>query len=175
LTVTPLLLAIEPVTLIVQFRNEILTLTGILARVAPRDEAMLMRPLYDPVDARIWLARESSFSTFDPLAAALESMIRVAVHDRLPLAVQEWTDHQALVIVAKSTASPDLTPAQLPKPLCLPPTGPVPTLWAATRGENPTPATVVTMPVITPICLDALAAFVQPLAQTTSAQQKVYA
>jgi HD-like signal output (HDOD) protein/CheY-like chemotaxis protein len=156
-----------------QFRNEILTLTGILARVAPRDEAALMRPLYDPVDARVWLARESTFSTFDPLAAALESMVRLDVRDRLPLAAQEWTDHRALVILAKSPANGNLTPAQLPKPLCLPPTGPVPTLWAVARADNTPPGTGAATPVTLPITLDELAEFCRPLAQATPVPRKV--
>jgi two-component system chemotaxis response regulator CheY len=159
----------------VQFRSEILTLTGILARVAPRDEASLMRPLYDPVDAKVWLARESAFSTFDPLAAALESMVRVDPHDRLPLAAQEWTDHRALVVVAKSASGSKLSPAQLPKALGLAPTGPVPTLWGVSRTDNASPAPDGTKPVTLPITLDDLAAFCQSLAQAAPVPRKISA
>lgn len=156
-----------------QFRNEILTLTGILARVAPRDEAALMRPLYDPVDVRVWLARESSFSTFDPFAATLESVVRVDAHDRLPLATQEWTDHRGLIILAKSPTNGNLTPAQLPKPLCLPPSGPLPTLWAVSRADSAQPASDGTKPVTLPITLDDLATFCKSLAKVPAMPRKV--
>jgi HD-like signal output (HDOD) protein/CheY-like chemotaxis protein len=158
-----------------QFRNEILTLTGILARVAPRDVEALMRPLYDPVDARVWLARESAFSTFDPLAAALESMVHVDVRDRLPLAAQEWTDHRALVILAKTSRSANLTPAQLPKPLGFAPKGPIPTLWTVCRPDSVPVGPEGGTPLILPITLDSLAVFCQSLIPNASMARKASA
>jgi HD-like signal output (HDOD) protein/CheY-like chemotaxis protein len=148
-----------------QLRNEILAMTGILARLSPKEEAEMMRPLVESRDARIWLARDPVFSTFDPMIVALESMGKVELHDRLPLAVSEFEGHQALVILAKSDLSSTLGPTSLAKGVCGTGAGAAPILWGVTRLEAPPGDSRAIEPVLLPIALDELARFVQSAAQ----------
>jgi HD-like signal output (HDOD) protein/CheY-like chemotaxis protein len=145
----------------VQLRNEILAMTGILARLSPKEEKEMMRPLVEAGDARIWLARDPVFSTFDPMIVALESMGKVELHDRLPLAASEFEGHQALVILAKSDLSTSLAPASLAKGVC----AAAPILWGLTRIEAPPGDPRSVEPVLLPISLDELARFVNSAAQ----------
>jgi hypothetical protein len=84
--------------------SQVLSLTVGLARLSRADEAKLLAPMFKKHTATIWLARDSSISTCDPVGLALESLTKVAIHQRLP------TDGDAgeidgLVVVAPSTAA----------------------------------------------------------------------
>jgi len=138
-------------------------LTGTLARLGPREEAALLVPQTNPVDGRVWLARDSSFSTFDPVTAALESMVRVDVRDRLPLAPQEWTDHRGLVTISKTSANSALSPAQLPKAITAAMNGNVPFLWTVARTEGETKDDAGPKPTPLPLSLTDLTEFVKTL------------
>jgi len=159
----------------VQFRSEILALTGILARLGPREEAALLLPQTDAVDARVWLARDSSFSTFDPVTAALESMVRVDVRDRLPLALQEWTDHRGLVTISKTSTNAALSPAQLPKPITAAMNGTVPFLWTVSRVEAETKEIGGIGPKALPVSLSDLTEFIKALPPRPNALRKASA
>jgi two-component system chemotaxis response regulator CheY len=155
-----------------QVRNEILAMTGILARLSPKEEAEMMRPLVEATDARIWLARDAAFSTFDPMIVALESMGKVELHDRLPLAASEFEGHQALVILAKSDLSTHLAPVSLAKDVCGTGAGTAPILWGVTRLEGPAGDPRPIEPILLPISLNELASFVKLAAQKPAVSRK---
>jgi hypothetical protein len=148
------------------FRNEILTLTGVLARLGPADLDALTRPPYAASDARVWLARDATFSAFDPVAAALGSLARaVDVHNRLPLAAREWDGYAALVVSAKGPGASGIGPAEAAKSLAHRPGGPVPCLWLSPRREEAPPAAPSSVDArYGAVSLDDLAAFAASLA-----------
>jgi HD-like signal output (HDOD) protein len=158
----------------VQFRSEILALTGTLARLGPKEEAALLLP-QAAVDGRIWLARDASFSTFDPVTAALESMVRVDVRDRLPLAPQEWTDHRGLVTISKTSANSALSPAQLPKAITAAMNGNVPFLWTVARTEGEPKDAAGPTPTLLPLALTDLTEFVKSLPPRPNVARKASA
>jgi hypothetical protein len=145
----------------VAFRTEILTLTGVLARLGPADLDALMRPPYAPSDASVWLARDATFSSFDPVEAALASLARsVDVQNRLPLAAREWDGYHALVVSARGPTASGIRPAEAAKALAHRPGGPAPCLWLTPRREGPPPAAPPTVAVACgTVSLDELAAF----------------
>jgi two-component system chemotaxis response regulator CheY len=159
----------------VQFRSEILALTGTLARLGPKEEAALLLPQTNAVDGRIWLARDASFSTFDPVTAALESMVRVDVRDRLPLAQQEWTDHRGLVTISKTSTNSALSPAQLPKSITAAMNGNVPFLWTVARTEGEAREDAGAKPTLLPLALTELTEFVKSLPSRQSPLRKASA
>jgi HD-like signal output (HDOD) protein len=146
----------------VAFRNEILTLTGVLARLGPADLDALTRPAYPPAETRVWLARDATFSTFDPVAAALGALARtVSVQNRLPLAPREWDGYDALVVSARGVGASGIGPAEAAKSLAHRPGGPAPCLWTSPRREEGAPPPPPTVRVAAgAVSLDELAAFV---------------
>jgi two-component system chemotaxis response regulator CheY len=159
----------------VQFRSEILALTGTLARLGPREEAALLLPQTNAIDGRIWLARDSSFSTFDPVTAALESMVRVYVRDRLPLAPQEWTDHRGLLTISKTSANSALSPSQLPKAITAAMNGAVPFLWTVSRTEGDVKDAAGVKPTPLPVALTELTEFIKALPSRQNTLRKASA
>src|SRR6185312_10064813 len=91
----------------VSLRSEIFALTAMLARMSAKDEATLMTPPYPHRKVRVWLARDPSLSSFDPIAAALESLSDATISDRLPTS-EEAAGHRGLVVVSRSTTAPGL-------------------------------------------------------------------
>ena len=87
-----------------EFRSEIVGMTLVLARLSAAEERELITPLFPRKKTKVWLARDAVYSTFCPVAAALESMAEVVIHDRLPSAA-EMRGFQGLVIVAPGSAS----------------------------------------------------------------------
>lgn len=94
----------DPATL----RSEVGCLTTTLARLSRGEEAKLNAPLFDASPARVWLARDQSFSSFDPVETCPRSLADVQVHDRLPLATEAAT-LDGLIVVARSPLVPGLT------------------------------------------------------------------
>jgi len=82
---------------------EVFTLTAMLARLSPREDARMTAPLLTRTNCKVWLARDRAFSAFDPLECALRSMAEVSLNDRLPDAAEALecdaivvTTHQAI-------------------------------------------------------------------------------
>jgi CheY-like chemotaxis protein len=95
-----------------EFRAEIYVLTAHFARLSPADQRKLMRGQNAGKSTKVWLARESSFSTLDPIAALLSSNAEVTVSTRLPTDAEMKT-HQAIVVVTRSGTAAGLAPADL--------------------------------------------------------------
>jgi hypothetical protein len=148
-----------------QFRSEILSLTGSLARLPAQEEVEFMKPLYPRASVKLWIARDRAFSAFDPVVAALESLAEVAVRDRLPIEARECAEHRALVVISRSIDTPGFTCPEIKKVL-LRNEGAFPCLRLCSKTQNPTsdPCAAVALP----IPLDRLARFVAQLSDAAS-------
>jgi HD-like signal output (HDOD) protein/CheY-like chemotaxis protein len=126
------------------FRGEIVSLTGILARLGADEEAALLRPRYQPGPARIWLARDAAYAAFCPLEAALTSMASaVTVSTGLPPDVDAWQHVDALVVAARSGSVAGLGHDDIVRAARSRPAGFPPVVWLAGRpAASPAGATL---------------------------------
>jgi HD-like signal output (HDOD) protein len=147
-----------------RFRNRVLAMTNAVARLTAEQQRVFVRPPFDPIDIKVWLARDPSFSTFDPMAAALECMAHVDVRDHLMTAGRDWADYDAVVAVAKSTSTPGFNPAKMPKPLTALPDATSRVLWGVSKNENVSGQTGGPAPVTLPLSLDDLDKFLRSCA-----------
>jgi two-component system chemotaxis response regulator CheY len=152
-----------------QFRSDILALTSAIARLPAAEQDALMRPMFPPANVKVWLARDPTFSSFDPLAAALNGLAQVDVFAELPGQNQDWSDYGAVVVVARSTSMPGFDPTQLPKPSGPRAIGGIPVLWAVAKNEAIATSHRVLTTVTLPLTLDDLARFVRSAAGSASA------
>lgn len=143
-------------------RSEILALTAMLARLTPRDEAELMAPLYPHKSVRVWLAREKTWSSFDPVAAALEALSDVTVQNRLP-DPSEAAECAGIVVVSRTAGTAGFTGAEIARAAqrdnrsC-------PVLWLAGSVDGAGPlGTAGLTPSLWPVPLATLAEFVARL------------
>jgi hypothetical protein len=144
------------------FRSEVFYTTGVLARLSAADAEEVMKPPFDRTTARLWVARESTLSSLDPLTAALEATAaEVTVKDRLPEG-QEANDVHAIVVLAPSDLTAGFTAPDIGKALAA--AGrPLPVLWLVARATCPfAPKFPQPVPAPTrwPISLERLASFV---------------
>jgi CheY-like chemotaxis protein len=86
-----------------QIRAEVLALIATLARLSPAQEKQLTDPGFKAQSTPIWLARDASFSPFDPIELFLSAIGPVDVHEKLPSA-GEIKEHRGLVIVSRTTS-----------------------------------------------------------------------
>jgi len=89
------------------FRSEVFYTAGVLARLSQAEAEELMKPPYERRPAaKLWVVREKSYSPFDPLVAALESLAEVRVSDSLSdtAAARECN---GLVVIAPSDLAPE--------------------------------------------------------------------
>ena len=91
------------------FRAEVSALTAECARLSLREQADLLPAMPVRTNKKVWLARDPSLSCFDPIATALEPMVELSVHTRLPTAV-EIAGYKAVIVVARNTSTHGLTP-----------------------------------------------------------------
>jgi HD-like signal output (HDOD) protein len=142
----------------VTLRAEILALTGMLAGMTRGDGERMMEPLRPRGVVRVWLARDGTLSSFDPLAAALEAMAEVEVRPALPKP-EEWQDRDALVVATRSPATAGFTGGEITRSLEARPDGrATPVLWLA--GAEPAGLPPGGMPLRKwPISLDDLYGF----------------
>jgi HD-like signal output (HDOD) protein len=112
----------------IPLRTEIFALTAMLARMSAKDEAELMAPLYPHREVSLWLARDPFFSSFDPIAAALEAMANVTVQPRLPTA-DEAAQLDGLVVVSRNAGTGGLSALETARAAALRPNVPLPVLW----------------------------------------------
>jgi HD-like signal output (HDOD) protein len=142
-----------------RLRGEILALTGMLSGLARgSDSEKLMEPLRNRREVRVWLARDATLSSFDPLAAALDAMARVEVHNTLPRP-EQWDGCDALVVASRSPATAGFTSADIERSVAARPDArPTPVLWLSgiERGGLPAHALQVRR---WPISIDDLSEF----------------
>lgn len=147
-----------------EFRAQIYALTSLLGRLSQPQERELMVPLHARTSARLWLAREAGFSSFDPIAAALQLLAGdVTIKDRLPLSAAECDDHAALAIVTRTPAVKGLLGTDIQRAASYG-TRRIPALWLCARPEG-APQTPLA-PIAAEITLDGIAEF---LSRTESA------
>jgi hypothetical protein len=91
-----------------EIRSQVYCLTGILSRMSSADQAGLTKSPYKKSKALIWLARDSYFSTADPLEAALGELANVESHDRLPTP-EELTNFSALAVESPRRNAPGVS------------------------------------------------------------------
>lgn len=144
----------------VPLRSEIFSLTAILGRLSSKDEAALIAPIYPHKDVRVWLTRESAFSSFDPVAAGVEWLSEVTVQDRYPTRA-ELADHRGIVIISRSTASSGRGVGEFAKLLAELSIAPTTVLWLVGRVDGPVSGPV--NPVQWPIPISTLADFIVKL------------
>jgi HD-like signal output (HDOD) protein/DNA-binding NarL/FixJ family response regulator len=93
----------------VLFRAEVASLTAECARMTAREQADLIQPLPIRQPLKVWLARDPAFSTFDPVAAALQPLVDLTIHNRLPN-LPELIEHNAVIVLARNTTAHGLSP-----------------------------------------------------------------
>ena len=141
-------------------RSEIFALTAMLARLSAKDEAELMAPLFLRQKCRVFLARDASLSSFDPISAALEGTAEVTIADALPSG-DALSDHQGLVVLARSTSAGEYAPQTIAKLASS-----MPVIWLVGRIDDGLPE-MITKPLAWPIPLGQFADFIQRLPQRT--------
>jgi hypothetical protein len=128
-----------------------------LARLSPKEEASLLAPPYSKRPGSICLVRDPSLSAFDPIHAALESIIEVAVREAMP-AGAELEGYSGVVVLARSTSVAGLTATEI---TAANRTRPV--LWLTGRiDEGSVPPTSVP-PILWPLPLNRLGEFADKL------------
>jgi HD-like signal output (HDOD) protein/CheY-like chemotaxis protein len=143
------------------FRAEVVALTAECARMSSREQADLFPPIPARRPLKVWLARDATFSSFDPIVIALNPMVELSVHTRLPAQAEMNLQH-AVIVVTRNSTSHGLTPADVQQ--CLARTDPArhPVLYLTGKGS---PASEI--PGVTfanwPIPIPKLAAFVNAL------------
>jgi hypothetical protein len=119
-----------------------------------------MAPCFTRKGVRIWLARHSSMCSFDPVAAALDSLAEVTVADRLP-SHAELVDYGATVVVAQNASVSRFGQSDIDR---LGGEGCPPVLWLVGATGDPSPGVIsVVKPTRWPIPLDDLARFIDQL------------
>jgi HD-like signal output (HDOD) protein len=135
-----------------QMCSEIFVLTGMLARLSADEEARLMKPMYDRQSLRLCLVRDPGFSTFDPLATALESMANLQITTSVP-AEQEMAAVDGLIVTTQNAATPGLMQADLRRTVA----EGLPVFWLVAKPIAPECSQPSPSPL--PTTLAALAAF----------------
>jgi HD-like signal output (HDOD) protein len=143
------------------FRADVFTLTAMLARLSPAEEAGLLAPMFPRRDVRVWLARDPALSAFDPIEAALSALAEVDVHDALPQAADLGADHCALMVVARSANLARFSAEDVDAAAHNRAGSRLPCLWLTGRTDQPSTAELV--PKAWPLSIKELATFVQEL------------
>jgi HD-like signal output (HDOD) protein len=144
-------------------RAEVFSLTAMLARLKPSEEAELIKPIYPKGETKIWLARDPALSGYDPVQAALSSLATVQVHPRLPTSTEVRSIGALMVLGAKDTTAgfcePDLRKVK---------SGAVPVLWAVGTIEVGAP-TGSLRPQSWPVSLEQIVEFIDGRARVKQA------
>ena len=141
------------------FRSEVFYTAGVLARLSQAEAEEMMKPPYERrPEEKLWVVREKSFSSFDPLVAALESLAEVRVSDSFQdsAAARECN---GLVVIAPSDLAPEFGVADIQSAV-----GkiiqPVKALWLVGRVNGLALSSGALKPVRWPVRLDELDRFV---------------
>ena len=150
-----------PANNVTDLRCQILASTAVLAQLADDDEARLNRPLLAPTETKIWYARHSAFSSFDPVAVALEMLAKPVIHDRLPMHKSEFEDLGGIVIAAPRLGVEPMSSQQVQEMRCACDNAAIPILYLSPSGYDPILAAIANLEVAPlPVALDHLAKFV---------------
>jgi HD-like signal output (HDOD) protein len=150
-----------------QLRAEVYAMTAMLARMSRAAEAALTKPMYAQAGAQIWLARDPVLSSFDGITAALTSLARVKVQDRLP-SEDESAGVAAIVAVAKSSGTAGFAGTEIRKARTLR-GGQLPAMWLVGTIDDATDYGADLRAVQYPVPLDVLASFTASLSHTAAA------
>jgi hypothetical protein len=123
------------------FRTEVCKLLVQYARLSRKDTAALIAPSCGENAPRVWLARDSAYSSFDPIAASLESQAQVISSESLP-SPEEFETCRGLVIVSRNTASAPFSPIQISRLLANTPGAERPTLWLTAKPDSAGPPAI---------------------------------
>jgi hypothetical protein len=85
-------------------RGQILALTPLLARLSEEEERKLSQPMLPNTETRVCLIRDTSFSAFDPLEAALSSLGELKAFAQLPDVVSP-DEFDVVVLAVRHRAS----------------------------------------------------------------------
>lgn len=149
----------------VTMRSEILALTATLSRFSEKQQAEVMVPLFPKQPVRLWLARDPSLSSLDPLEAALEFQTDVTTRNRLP-GTGEAAEYEAIVVMARTNLVSGFTHAEIKRAAARPNREPISAFRIAGRVDEESNGLV---PSTWPISLAQLAEFVAGVSAT---QQK---
>lgn len=94
------------------FRNEIIALTCMLARLSAAEAREIAQPILAKAPARVWLARDPGLTRLDPLSLALAELADVGTYDHLPASCQR-DQYDVLVVVARSANAGGFTPLEI--------------------------------------------------------------
>jgi CheY-like chemotaxis protein len=150
----------------VTMRSEILSLTVTLSRFSEKQQAEVMVTPFPKQPVRVWLGRDPSLSSLDPLEAALKFQTDVTTRNCLPSA-GEAADYEAIVMMARTNSVSGFTQAELQRAAIRPNRESIPALWIVGRVDEKLSGIV---PSPWPISLASLAEFV---AGVRTAQQKI--
>jgi hypothetical protein len=137
----------------------------VLARLSPREEEKIIRPLLPRTSARVWLAREKVYSPFDPLAAALESLAEVTVTESVP-EPDELEGYDGLVVAARNPTVTGFGLDEIQRAAQRENGMQLPYLWLTARGAEATSTRHAgdhPFPEVWPVKLQRLADFLEGL------------
>jgi len=147
----------------VELRGKIYAMTSLYARHSVKGQSNVIEPFYARQPKRLFVAREPSLSSFDPICAALESLAEVSVKERLP-ASAELAACKGLVVLTRSDVITGFTAREVAAAAAQNNGIVIPTLWLAGRrsiSSHSTPAEI--LPTIWPTSLKELAEFTRRL------------
>lgn len=151
-------------------RGSAIATTSLLARVSPAQQALLCKPLIEKSGVALWYARYSTYSPFDPLAAALELLAVSQTHDRLPK-VPELSQCQGLVVATPRPGIDPFSLAQIDQLRRQAGLSELPVLMLSALPSDALPPAPAGIRYATyPISLSDLRAFIQPLDQSKIAR-----
>lgn len=113
------------------FRNEIIALTCMLARLSAAEAREIAQPILAKAPARVWLARDPGLTRLDPLSLALAELADVQTYDHLPASCQR-DQYDVLVVVARSANAGGFTPLEI-RPCVQDPSQ---LLWLTAPGDD---------------------------------------
>jgi HD-like signal output (HDOD) protein/DNA-binding response OmpR family regulator len=96
-----------------QLRDEIMALTGMLARLSPTEEAELMKPLLSQAETRVCAVRDGTISTLDSVSSALVCLTQGEIKTGLPPDA-ELQQLDLLVLLGDAVSEIEATAATVP-------------------------------------------------------------
>lgn len=147
-----------------EFRNEIVALSSLLARLDAQSQRVLLVPAFPQSDVRIWLARDATLSEFDPVATFLKSVSQLTIDNRLPDSL-ECSKVDGLIAMAPTTTTTGLAASDLANLTPGPGTTKPPIFWmvGAVDPSRSVPKELPS-PIVWPVPARDLANFVRSIA-----------
>lgn len=148
----------------IELRDEVYTLTNMLIGTSSAAHAAASQPLFPFKPVRVWYARHTAFSQFDPLGVALQLLSDVERFDRLPQNTAELSGFDGMVVVVPSAENPRMTQEDVRRIAAGGFGRPLPTLLLLPREASPLPVGIDPLTIgAFPQSLADLAGFVRTL------------